>query len=55
MDDDGQEEDDEEMLSSTRAREAVRSGDQRLLKRLLTERVEDWVIKERLYTEEQVT
>ena len=42
----------EEVVSSTRVRNAVSDGDQVLLKKLVTESVADWILEEGLYTED---
>ena len=42
----------EEMVSSTRAREAARSGDRDMLRKLVSEGVADWVLQERLYADD---
>lgn len=39
----------EEVISSTRVREAVSSGDKKELQRLVTKGVADWVLSEGLY------
>ncbi|KAK4221772.1 nicotinamide mononucleotide adenylyltransferase [Podospora fimiseda] len=40
-------------VSSTYARKAAKEGDEATLKKMLTSRVSEWVIKERLYQEEE--
>jgi nicotinamide-nucleotide adenylyltransferase len=40
----------EEVVSSTRVREAVRNGDRDMLQKLVPEGVADWVLHEKLYT-----
>jgi len=42
----------EEIVSSTKVREAVRKGDREALKMLVTEGVVDWILQEELYTKE---
>lgn len=42
----------EEVVSSTRVREAVGNGDEALLKKLVTDGVADWILEEGLYRED---
>lgn len=42
----------EEVVSSTRVREAVKKGDRELLKKLVTDGVADWILEEALYMED---
>lgn len=42
----------EEVVSSTRVRVAVRSGDRGMLRKLVSEGVADWVLQERLYADD---
>jgi nicotinamide-nucleotide adenylyltransferase len=42
----------EEVVSSTRVREAVKSGDGDILRKLVSEGVADWVLQERLYADD---
>jgi len=43
----------EEVVSSTRVREAVRKGDRELLEKLVTEGVAEWILREGLYLDEE--
>lgn len=42
----------EEVISSTKVREAVKKGDMSALGDLVTDRVRDWVLQEKLYLED---
>jgi len=42
----------EEIVSSTRVRETVKSGDRDMLRKLVSEGVADWVLQEGLYMDD---